>query len=153
MKKIRKCKCNQGVAPSSKTIYWEIISWEHEVATSAWNYLLTEKPKAEKNSIIGGNQHCPLCYNPCSSHRRWVKKDTHTFYLGNFKVNQKNNEKIKWTLSILKDTSRGTGVKWAKAKKTNLVLSKSNGHGTSHQPGPPYYNLLKNSVKMILLKN
>ena len=95
MKKIRKCKCNQGVAPSSKTIYWEIISWEHEVATSAWNYLLTEKPKAEKNSIIGGNQHCPLYYNLCSSHRRWVKKDTHTFYLGNFKVNQKNNEKNK----------------------------------------------------------
>ena len=44
-------------------------------------------------------------------------------------------------------------VKLDKAKKTNLVVSKSNGHGTSHQPGPPYYNLLKNSVKMILLKN
>ena len=61
-------------------------------------------------------------------------------------------KKIKWTLSILKDTSRGTGVKWAKAKKTNLVLSKSNGHGPSHQSGPPYYDLLKKSVKMILLK-
>ena len=61
-------------------------------------------------------------------------------------------KKIKWTLSILKDTSRGTGVKWAKAKKTNLVLSKSNGHGPSHQSGPPYYDLLKNSIKIILLK-
>ena len=48
MKKIRKCKCNQGVALSNKTIYWEIISREHEVATSTWNYLLTKKPKAGK---------------------------------------------------------------------------------------------------------
>jgi len=53
----------------------------------------------------------------------------------------------------LRDTSRGTGVKLDKAKKTNLVVSKSNGHGTSHQPSPPYYDLLKKSVKMILLKN
>jgi hypothetical protein len=52
----------------------------------------------------------------------------------------------------LRDTSRGTGVKLDKAKKTNLVVSKSNGHGTSHQPSPPYYDLLKKSVKMILLK-
>jgi len=43
-------------------------------------------------------------------------------------------------------------VKLDKAKKTNLVVSKSNGHGTSHQPSPPYYDLLKKSVKMILLK-
>ena len=61
-------------------------------------------------------------------------------------------KKIKWTLSILKDTSRGTGVKLAKAKKTNLIVRKCNGNGTSHQPGPPYYDLLKNSVKIILLK-
>jgi hypothetical protein len=36
-----------------------------------------------------------------------------------------------------------------KAESTNLVVSESNGHGTSHQSGPPYYNLSENSVNQI----
>jgi len=67
-----------------------------------------------------------------------------------FQEEELNLEKKK-TYEILQE-ELVTGVKLTKAKKRNLVVRQSNGHGTSHQPGPPYYDLLKNSVKIILLK-
>ena len=68
-----------------------------------------------------------------------------------FQEEELNLEKKKKTYEILQE-ELVTGVKLTKAKKRNLVVRQSNGHGTSHQPGPPYYDLLKNSVKIILLK-